>query len=337
MPTDRHALPHKKVPDAWQTKVQEWLKLGFPCSWLFIASLVFGLGWAVLFVFEQDTDRVWLLGIWALLIATIANAVVLYEKIIDNIADDLPELLDEEDTKAAEWVCGWYQRIFWSKKILLFGICFGVFLALVGQQMIESVFSTFAGKAYGYFINFVTGFTGGSMFLTMVGIARMMSSLGKDVSIRPSIFDTKTSALRVVIAALWKVALVAVFVYALGISTLFLCPDKPPEIAIAVSGAFGVFVLAYFVYPQVNVHKTLSRLKRQKLEALIGQIENSFDKVTQEPTPANIAQLRDLFDLQHIVNSKKSWTFGSKELLILIGSVIIPLIVVLAKYLIYRL
>ena len=298
---------------------------------MLIAILVFGLGYAVLFVFEKDTERVSLFATNALLIAAIANAVVLYEKIIDNIADDLPELLDEENTKAAEWVSGWYHRIFWSKKILLFGICFGALLALVDAQAIEYGFLTLAGKAYAYFINFLIGLTGGSMFLVMVGIARMMSSLGKDVSIRPSIFDTKTSALRVVTAALWKVALVAVFVYALGLSTLCIRQNTPGLITLGISGIAGVFVVAYVIYPQVNVHKTLSRLKRQKLEALIGQIEKSFNKVTQDPTPANIAQLRDLFDLQHIVNSKKAWAFGIRELLILISSVIIPLILALVK------
>jgi len=170
------------------------------------------------------------------------------------------------------------------------------------------------------------------MFWTMIGIARLLFSLGKDVNIRPSIFNTTTCALRSAAGALWKASLIAVFVYALGISTVFLSPSRPSLIAIAVIGLFGVFVIVYFVYPQINVHRVLSRLKRQKLEALIRQIETSFDKVTQEPTPVNIAQLRDLFDLQHIVNGRSSWSFGIREFLILISSVIIPLLLILLKY-----
>jgi len=345
MPAHVRGLSHKKVPDAWQTHVQGWLRLGFPWSWLFIAALLFGLGWAVLYKFERydkSIGNLWAFGIWALLVAAIGNAVVFYERIIDGIADDLPSLLDEDEAKVQAWVSHWYQRMFWSRLILLFGVAFGVLLAYINHGLADD-FSSHAGKAYVYLMNFVIGLTGGSMFCTMVGIARMMSALGKDVSIRPSVFDTKTSPLRMAIAALWKVALVAALVYALGISSLLLCyskiqtggvtlaDNKIPLGTLILSGVFGIFIVGYFIRPQLNVHKTLSRLKSQKLQALIGQIETAFDNVAREPTAANIRQLRDLFDLQVIVNGKASWAFGCKELLLLIGSVVIPVLVVLIK------
>ena len=53
---------------------------------------------------------------------------------------------------------------------------------------------------------------------------------------------------------------------------------------------------------------------------------HTFDDVAKNPTPTNINQLRELFDLQHVVNGKKSWSFGTTELLILLGTVLIPLI-----------
>ena len=90
----------------------------------------------------------------------------------------------------------------------------------------------------------------------------------------------------------------------------------------------------YFIVPQINIHKTLLRLKRERLGALVKQIDNTFDDVSKNPTPTNISQLRELFDLQHVVNGKKSWSFGATELLILLGTVLIPLILFILECLI---
>ena len=88
---------------------------------------------------------------------------------------------------------------------------------------------------------------------------------------------------------------------------------------------FGAFIIAYYIVPQVNIHKHLVRLKQARLRVLVEQIDHSFDRVAEQPSPENISQLRDLFHLQNIVNGKKSWSFGFGELLALIGSIMIPL------------
>lgn len=95
---------------------------------------------------------------------------------------------------------------------------------------------------------------------------------------------------------------------------------------------FGVFIIVYYVVPQVNIHKFLVELKRSRLKVLVEQIDRSFDKVSSAPTPENISQLRDLFHLQNIVNGKRSWSFGAGELLMLIGSIIIPLMLFFINY-----
>ena len=119
---------------------------------------------------------------------------------------------------------------------------------------------------------------------------------------------------------------VAALTYILGVSPVFFSLIKTGILNKSLIIFFGTFILLYFIVPQINIHKTLLKLKRERLGALVKQIDDTFDEVAENPTPTNINQLRELFDLQHVVNGKRSWSFGTTELLVLFGTVLVPLI-----------
>ena len=327
---------YKESPDAWQTRIQVVMRLPFPLPWVLIAGLLFIIGYAIAEFCGESTDAVRLIAIESVLIAAVANPVVFFEKLLDDVADTFPKLLDEEEGKAKQWVSRWYDWIFWSRKsmvagLILAGIC--MFCAARGSV---AIFASTVGKAYCFVMSFVTGFLGGSMFWTMLGIARLMSSLGRDVQIKPSIFDSTTSVLRTASAVLWKVALIAASVYILGVSVYCFCSVRMSTVAMMIIMAFAVFIILYFIVPQMNIHKTLITIKRTRLQALVEQIDHSFDNVAAQPTPENINRLRDLFHLQDIVNRKRSWSFGTGELLALIGTVLVPLLLFVLEHFIRR-
>ncbi len=323
-------------PDALQTKVQVAMRLPFPLPWILIAGVLFVVGYAITFFSGDNLDAVRLLAIKSALIAAIANSVVFYEKLLDNVADTFPALLDEQDDKANQWISRWYESIFWSKKTVVMGLGLGSLCILSSAYAGSSLFESAAGRAYSFMITFIIGFLGGSMFWTMLGIARLTSSLGRDVRIKPSIFDSKTSLLRTASSVLWKSSLTSSLVYLLGVSMFHFCSIQPNELSLAIILIFGGFIILYFILPQMNIHKTLVRIKRTRLEALVQQIDHTFDNVAAQPTAENINQLRDLFHLQNIVNGKRSWSFGTGELLILIGTVLIPLLLFVTEYFVNR-
>jgi hypothetical protein len=320
-------LTYKKSADSWQMKVQQLVGLPFPFPWLFVAGVLFAVGAVIGFYDNKNWDAIRLLAVETVLIAALVNAVVFFEMLLDQIADVAPELLDEGKDKADKWVRRWYEEIFWSNNNIYLG--FGLAALVIGVKISCNgiLFTSSVGRAYAYFINFAIGVAGGSMLWTMLGIAGIMLSLGKEVHIKPSIFDTNTSTLCVASSVLWKVSFVAALAYILGISPIFLCLIKFNVLAKIIAAFFGMFIVLYFIIPQVNIHKTLLRIKRDRLGVLIKQIDSAFDNVARNPTHSNINQLRELFDVQRVVDGKKSWTFGTTELLVLLGSVLIPLII----------
>lgn len=320
---------YKESPDAWQTKVQVWARIPFPLPWMLIAGVVFLIGYFFVIFFGDNLNAIGLLAIESALIAAIANSVVLFEKLLDDVADAFPILLDEKEEEVNEWLSRWYKNIFWSNSNVLMGLILGI---LCGAHNFAQPFETIVGRAYAYIILFLVAFLGGSMFWTMLGIARLTSSLGKDVKIKLSIFDSKSSAFRAASSVLWKVSITASLVYMLALSIYYFGLIECNAQILVIVLIFGMFIILYFIIPQINIHKTLMSIKRSKIEALVKQIDHTFNNVAAQPNPQNINQLRDLFQLQRIVNGKKSWSFGTAELLMLTGSVLVPLLLFAIGY-----
>jgi hypothetical protein len=323
----------KESPDSWQMKIQNITMLPFPLAWILFALISFLVGYVIIKLENDHINAFRLIIIDSTLIAALANSVVFYEKLLDEVADNLHYLLDESEEISKNWIKYYYNDIFWSNKNIVTGFLLGALSIVLSISSGLELFNTLIGKIYLLTLSFLIGFFGGSMFWTMIGFARLTSDLGKKVQIKTSIFDSKASVLRTASSILWKVSITASFVYILGISSYLICITKLFLVNLLTIVFFGVFIVLYFIIPQVNIHKKLSGIKSQRIKSLVDQIDNTFDKVSSSPTPENINQLKELFHLQAIVNGKKSWSFGANELIILIGTVLIPLFIFIAKQL----
>jgi hypothetical protein len=328
---------YKTSSDSWQMKIQEKLKIPFPFAWLTIAFAFFLLGYALVWLYPQPNNVIHLFALKAVLIAAIANAVVFFEKRIDELADLLPELLHEDAQKSEQWLKKWYSIIFWSRKNIVTGFILGVIVTVVSIEAARSIFSNIQMQIYSLVLDFAIGFLGGSMLWTMLAIAGLMRSLGRDVNIKLSIFDSTTSALRAASSILWKIAIIAALIYVTGVLMNIICSVKTDNNMLVVEAVFGLLIILYFIIPQFNIHRKLLSLKRGKLKTLVNQIDKMFDSVTDAPTADNINQLKELFHLQAVLNGKSSWSFGSSELLILLGTVFVPLLVSMMDWLFKRL
>ncbi len=316
----------EESPDSWQLRVQDSTKLPYPFAWVLIAFFFLFVGWGIVKLTGEKAPVLSLLLFNAILISALANAVIFYEKLLDNIADNLWYLLDESEEKIKKWIEYYYNDIFWSKKNIVAGIVLGIICMYLSMKSVTFPISFVIVKIYLFFIAAIIGFLAGSYFWAMIGFARLFSNLGKDVAIKASIFDSKTSLLNSASKILWKVSISASLIYVLGVSTYFVCPLELTMPNIVVVGFFGFFLILYFILPQSNIHKTLMSLKQERLSSLVNQIDVTFSEVSSSPTSENINQLKELFHLQSIVSGKKSWSFGMLELITLIGTVLIPLI-----------
>ncbi len=323
-------------PDSWQMKVQKYLSerlrfpSPFPLPWLIIAAPIFVIGYMI-----EPIRREGLYAAEFGLIAALGNAVVYFEMLVDEVADVFPHLVMRKREEVKDLLKKWYQQTFWSLHDMIAGVLLGVLLVVVWLVSPPISLPSTPGKVYIYVASFLVGFLGGSMLWAMFRIATLMLSLGKEVEIKPSVFDSSTGPLRAMSAVLWKVSFTAIAIYVSIILWLILCADSRRVLTMTVAITFGIFFMLYFIIPQWNVHKTLIKLKQKRLRKLVKQVDSTFDKVAQNPTRENIQQLRSLFEVQQVVNGKSPWSFGITELLVLLGSVIVPLIILIIDWFIH--
>ena len=324
---------NQSVPIAWQAMVESVWRLPFPAPWLIIGGILLGIG-AAISVQQGGGEILRLVGMASALIAAAGNAVVLYGRMLQHVMLTFPALLDIDRQEGQRWCCSRAAKILSVWPNILAGLVLGLIIVSVSYNLIIEKFVSVVGIAYGIFMFGSVGLVGGSMAWTMLGIGRMILAMGRDVPVKASLFEERTSIIRVASRMMLRVSLVAIAVYALGVCIPF--SYTPGLLGTLVTAVFGVFVILYFIIPQFNLHRTLVRLKQAKIAKLIPQMERTFESVAQEPTAENLHQLRELFQLQLVLNGRTSWSFGMKELLLLLGSVVIPLLVCILGYILNR-
>lgn len=323
----------KEQSDAWQTKIHCFLRLPFPLSWILVAGVLAAVGYV--FHVRCDGGPISLQAylILSVMIAVLGNATVYIEMLLDDVADAYPKLLDEDEVVIENWLTKCYDNIFWSRKNIVAGFLAGCVLVWTATTVAPRMVPSTILRFYIYFLDFLIGVLAGSLGWIMFGFAQLSASLGNDVRIRPSIFDTSTSSVRASSSVLWKISLTGALIYILALSVYYFFSAALNTINMIMVVTAGLGVVLYFIVPQMNIHKTLRKLKQDRLDLLVAQIDSSFDQVAMNPNPTNLNQLKELFNLQRVVDSKKSWSFGTGELIALIGLVVVPLLLFLLGYL----
>ena len=353
-----------QIPDAWHTKVHERLHLPLPVPWTLIGALFFLGGYYTLpnrpplqdvaFYFSrpgnergpngeslqewvdgpQDPRRVLILGYIALLIAAGGSGVVFCERVLDRATDAFPDCMTMDPADARVWVTEWHLRIFRPRAHLVVGLVVGLAYVGFGYQMVEDLYGGGFSRAYVHFLCFVVGLVSGPILWIMYQSSRMISSLGRKEELHTSVLDAGTSALRLVSLVVFKISVIAIFLYLIGLLYFLLNPQFKGNLLPAIAAAvLGLAVLWYFAGSQLNIRGALIQRKREKLRELVNRLEESYQVAADRPSEANFKSLDNLLQLQKTVNGKSSWAFGMEQLLFILGSVVVPVVCALLKLL----
>ena len=327
MPIDREV---KRKPTTWQGYIEKVVPLPFPIPWLIVGLLIFCLVEIGAWLVHTPYKCIPMFAISAFLIAGAANAVIFYARQMEHFFTELSKFAEVSPEKLDKWYLHRFIRVFSVIPNLGSGIILGVCIVVVTLQA-GAVIPGFIGKIIHGGVLFLIGLAGGSMLWVLLGVAWMISDIGRGLEIKIPIFQSKTGGIRSVSHLILRVSIVAICVYLLGISLLPFIPHQKGLLQLTVAFGFGVFVIGYFVLSQWNISRAIQMAKEKRISKLLPSVEKAFERVTNDPSAENLRNLRELFDLQKTINNTSSWSFGIREMLILLGSVIIPLLVALIQ------
>ena len=94
---------------------------------------------------------------------------------------------------------------------------------------------------------------------------------------------------------------------------------------------FGLFVIGYFIFPQIKIHDLMSKYKYKRIREFSKHLDSALEEVMNQPSRAKLEHVRELFEVQKELNGMSEWPFDTKFLLTLISVIIIPILIVLIQ------
>lgn len=314
----------------YQERIADILELPYPIFWFVVSSVLLGLHLFILGEYnELHKKNIWphiCIGFLPFLIAT---GTIWFSKTLEDFTPSIFKFIAWPKEKILSWYENEIRLIFNDKRMAISGLFFSVCLPLTGFWKPLWHADTIAYVSLLLMV-FVLSFLAGGMIYTMIRILIMVCKMSKIDDIKVSVYQHPVTSVKAVGKLMLRLSLIIIVVYLFGIS--YFLGSKPSPLMISITLFFGLFVMFFFIYPQLNVHKIMYKVKHKKLMSFSSYIEESLQAVTEDPSVDNVQRVRELFEVQQSLNGMGEWPFNTKLFITLLTGIAIPILVVLVQW-----
>ncbi len=315
-------------PEYWAKK----LHVAYPILWGLFSGALFCLQLGTLLL-AGERERLICSSVWpyvalSLLPAILAITIVRFSKILEDFSPSLMSFVTWPKEKALDWYSGQVRKIFDTRRMCIVGLCFICSLLYVTLNS-PVLPSATAPRIVFLIIMLAIQFFGGGMLYVMWHIARMIRELGQIDAIKISVYQHPMSSVKAVGVLMAKVAFTIVLIYLFGISYSMFC--TPTKAVLATNFIFGLIVLFFFIFPQMEIHRLMVKVKHQRLIQFSGHLENALQQVAENPSGEAAQHVKELFDIQNSLNEMGEWPFNTKMFMTIFTGIAVPLLAVLLQ------
>lgn len=310
-------------------QISKHLPLPYPISWLVISEMLFFFYFLVVLFFpDEEITTQYILrreAILPILLTLMSTGIILFSKRMENFTQAVKTFIDWPEEKIITWYSKLIKKAFSTKKMMIHGITLGVICVLTclfkkGVQINPIQISYLS-------IVFLVGLMGGAMFSSMLGIGQIISSLGNIEELKVSIYQHPSASVKAAGKLLFTISLYAAITYLVGLSYVFLSGFQANPLTLLLLIGFGIFVIGYFIFPQIKIHDLMSKYKHKRVRKFSKHIDEALEKVMGEPSRTNLEHVKELFEIQKELNGMGEWPFDTKFILTLISVIIIPILI----------
>jgi len=297
-------------------------------GWLLYAAAFFSISCLVLMLFEKSLRYIdgfliisVIIGLQGTAINWAHNRIKSFHDIFLNIVN-LPRetIIRSFEEQEAD--------IFNDRMIIIFSILFIIFVHISGidyhDVSFNSSISDIIFKLGYYFAVYIEG--AGLYILIMT--AWTVNKIGKlPLQVSASFSDFHSIGM-----LFSKFTIYASSAYIMwGIFHMIVPPRFSSLQMILWFSSFAILLFAYFILPQVSIHRMMTSTKKEKIEMFSSQMSAALEEPFRVPNKENALYLKDMLSVQTQLNQMCDWPFGTYEILQIALILIIPLIVVLLE------
>jgi hypothetical protein len=297
-------------------------------GWLLLAAAFFSISCLVLMLFEKSLMNIdgfliisAIIGLQGTAINWAHNRIKSFYDILPNIVNLSRETIKRSFEKQED-------DVFDDKKMVIFAIVFTIFVHISGIDYhavsFSSSISDIIFKLGYYFAVYIEG--AGLYILIMT--AWTVHKIGK----LPMQVNALFSDFHAIGILYSKFTIYAASAYVMwGIFHMIVPPQFSSLKMILWFSSFAILLFAYFILPQVSIHRMMTSTKKEKIEMFSSQMRAALEEPFRNPNKENASYLKDMLLVQTQMNQMCDWPFGAYEILQIALILIIPLIVVLLE------
>lgn len=219
-------------------------------------------------------------------------------------------------------------EIFNDKKMIIFAIVFIIFVHISGIDYHAISFNSSISDIFFKFGYYFAVYIEGAGLYILIMTAWTVHRIGK-LPLQVSALFSDFHAVGMLYS---KFTIYAASAYIMwGIFHMIVPPQFSSLQMILWFSSFAILLFAYFILPQVSVHRMMTSTKKEKIEMFSSQMSAALEEPFRVPNKENASYLKDMLSVQNQLNQMCDWPFGTYEILQIVLILIIPLIVVLLE------
>lgn len=270
-------------------------------------------------------------GFPVLFFAMVCITITYCSKVLAALYPDLAISVDHDQTEFRQWYTTQLGRSYQGLLPVVFGLVFALVESFTAGEVIREFTpqgTVLAALRMSY--EFVGFFFLGVAVWALINVVRIPILLTK-FKIKVSLNQLSGRGLQALGGAFFKMSMSIVATFIPLAAAVIISPLSGNEWIIAWLACGLLMIFAFFIVPQIGVHRIMTHEKNQRLIAFAVHLEDAMERSLKDPTSQNMQRLKELLDLQAHLRGMNEWPFNTSSLWQLITALLIPVILAMLE------
>lgn len=295
--------------------------------------LVWTIFWQIIFLIDYLLNRtsmrpeatIYVFGSICLFFTSVCIVTMICSRILIKLYPHLTKFIEEDNEALSSWYQGKLKSCYAGPWPIIAGIAVSVAAILSVYSLIDQLtppnnFLLYYRTSYimlGFF------FLGIALW-ALIKVTFVPMELTR-MKIKVNITQFSGNGLQYLGASFLKMSLSITMSFILIVLTFVIAPFENNFIVLLWLGLAAILIFAFFLLPQVGIHKVMLLEKNNRMTSFTVHLEEAMNLTLKNPTSENMQRLKELFEVHIHLKSMNEWPFDFNSVWQLLTALIIPI------------
>ncbi len=279
--------------------------------------------------YKLDEDEIYLFSFLAFAIQFIIawSCLIWISKVINKNYNYFIKVSSLTKEKAVAKFYEFNKIMFNTKKAIVTGVVIGL-IAAVGDLIVGAPFKTLEAKFLFAGFEFIYMFFAGAAMYSIFYFAIFLNELTTSPKREIMSLSQKQSIHKIGSIHL-KTSVLAVIPFFLGVIAKLIGNWSWDLPIVLWYVSFAIAILFYIYLPIINIHNYMTFDLENQKSKVQRKIRNKLGDIDKDPSSSNFSKLNELRVLESSISNQNTWPFDTKGLTAVLGTVILPIIIMI--------